>query len=1375
MGIKAHFLKDKNGNKFYPYAHANATFDSNGVKVEARLNSLDNNKVDKQDGKTLSSNDYTDDEKNKLASIQSGAEQNTQSDWNESDEISDAYIKNKPTKLPANGGNADTVNGHNVDSDVPANAKFTDTVYIHPDSMITPGTYKSVTVDSKGHVTSGTNPTTLSDYGIIDAASSADLSEETTRATTAESTLTENLKSEITRAKDAENTLSSNKLDKTTVATSSTLGLIKSGTDITVDSYGNVSVNDNSHKHTVSNISDLTATANELNVLDGITATTTELNYVDGVTSSIQAQLDGKSPTGHTHDDRYYTESEINEKISDVNDSISSHVYNTSNPHSVTKSQVGLGNVENKSSATIRGELTKTNVTTALGYTPYTPNEIDNKFATLETNIDWKESVSTYDDISTTYPNPVDGWTVNVKDTDYTYRYNGTSWVAISANAIPKATNSIDGLLSKEDHTNYEDANSKKHTHTNKSVLDGITSTLISDWNAAKTHADSAHAPSNAQANTIESIKVNGSIITPSSKSVDITVPTNNNQLTNGAGYITSSGTAKTISDTLPISKGGTGQTTGINAANALINSLSTNNSTPTDADYYISQYVGGGTTTTTYHRRPISALWNYIKSKLSAVATSGSYNDLINKPTIPTVGNGTITIIQNGATKGTFTTNQCGDTTIELTDDNTTYGIATQSTNGLESADDKKKLDGIAKGAEVNQNAFSNVIVGSTTISADSKTDSLTLVGNNITITPDADNDKVTLGITKSNITSALGYTPPTSNTNTTYSLSKSGSTITLTGSDGSETSVTDSDTNTTYSNFVKSGSNAKAGLVPAPPTTAGTTKYLREDGTWTIPPDNNTTYSDMTGATSSASGTHGLVPAPASGKQSSFLRGDGTWAIPTDTNTWKANSSSSEGYVASGSGQVNKVWKTDENGVPAWRDDKDTIYSHPTSDGNKHVPANGTTNNGKYLKATGTAGNYVWGSLVKDDITSALGYTPPTKDTTYGVATTSTPGLVKSGTDISVDSSGNVNVNDNSHKHTVSNISDLTANASELNIMDGVTASTEEINYLDGVTSNIQTQLNGKSATSHNHDSRYYTESEIDTKLNAKISLTQKGSANGVAELDENGLILASQLPSYVDDVIEGYLYNSKFYKESLHTTEIVGESGKIYIDLSNEECKTYRWSGTAFSVISDTIALGETSSTAYRGDRGKIAYNHSQSAHAPSGAQANVIETIKVNGTALTPSSKAVNITVPTKVSDLTNDSGFKTTDNNTTYTLTKSGSTIYLNGSDGSSSSVVDSDTDTTYSAATSTRLGLVKSGTDITVDANGNVSVNDDSHNHVISNIDGLQAALDGKSGSGHTHNVATSSANGFMSSTDKVKIDSVEIATVSEIQTYLGY
>ena len=69
---------------------------------------------------------------------------------------------------------------------------------------------------------------------------------------------------------------------------------------------------------------------------------------------------------------------------------------------------------------------------------------------------DWKDSVSTYSKIASTYPNPKDGWTVNVQDTDYTYRYNGTDWIAISANAIPKATSSTDGLFSKEDYGRFE-------------------------------------------------------------------------------------------------------------------------------------------------------------------------------------------------------------------------------------------------------------------------------------------------------------------------------------------------------------------------------------------------------------------------------------------------------------------------------------------------------------------------------------------------------------------------------------------------------------------------------------------------------------------------------------------------------------------------------------------------------------------------------------------------------------------------------------------------------------------------------------------------------------------------------------------------------
>lgn len=119
--------------------------------------------------------------------------------------------------------------------------------------------------------------------------------------------------------------------------------------------------------------------------------------------------------------------------------------------------------------------------------------------------------------------------------------------------------------------------------------------------------------------------------------------------------------------------------------------------------------------------------------------------------------------------------------------------------------------------------------------------------------------------------------------------------------------------------------------------------------------------------------------------------------------------------------------------------------------------------------------------------------------------------------------------------------------------------------------------------------------------------IPTAQKGTANGVASLDGTGKVPATQLPSYVDDVIEGYLSGGKFYKESSHTNEITAESGKIYVDITTS--KTYRWSGTAYVEISSSLALGITASTAFAGDKGQAAYEHSQAAHAPANAEANV----------------------------------------------------------------------------------------------------------------------------------------------------------------------
>lgn len=103
--------------------------------------------------------------------------------------------------------------------------------------------------------------------------------------------------------------------------------------------------------------------------------------------------------------------------------------------------------------------------------------------------------------------------------------------------------------------------------------------------------------------------------------------------------------------------------------------------------------------------------------------------------------------------------------------------------------------------------------------------------------------------------------------------------------------------------------------------------------------------------------------------------------------------------------------------------------------------------------------------------------------------------------------------------------------------------------------------------------------------------IPVSQKGAASGVAELDSSGKVPSAQLPSYVDDVVE---FASR---DSFPGT---GEDGKIYI--AEDTNLTYRWSGTQYVEISPSLALGETSSTAYRGDRGKTAYDHSQTTGNP-----------------------------------------------------------------------------------------------------------------------------------------------------------------------------
>lgn len=381
-------------------------------------------------------------------------------------------------------------------------------------------------------------------------------------------------------------------------------------------------------------------------------------------------------------------------KTNAIETSVSAHIGNTANPHKVTKAQIGLANVENKSSTQIRSELTKENVTNALGYTPIDESRIGaaNGVASLDASgripasqiPGGFDNIEEYDNLAAFPTTGEEGKIYVAKDTNITYRWTGSQYVEISPSLAlgETATTAYRGDRGKVayDHSQVSGNSTIHHTHANKELLDTYT----------QTEADLANAVSKVHEHGNKSV-LDG-----------IT-----------SDKVNSWDGKEDAFEVLPTTKGGTGTNAASKSAltSTLINSLSTESSTPKDADYYVSQHEGGGTTNTSYYRRPVSALWTYIKGKIESVlgltksnyagkaATAGTAD----KAVADKSGNDIETTYATKSELSTHTSN----TTVHITAEERTAwnakastSVATTSANGLMSKTDKAKLDGISSGA---------------------------------------------------------------------------------------------------------------------------------------------------------------------------------------------------------------------------------------------------------------------------------------------------------------------------------------------------------------------------------------------------------------------------------------------------------------------------------------------------------------------------------------------------------------------------------------------------------------------------------------------------------------------------------------------------
>ena len=572
---------------------------------------------------------------------------------------------------------------------------------------------------------------------------------------------------------------------KDNINTNTTYNLTKSGSTITLrgsdGSTFNVTDSNTVYGNATASAAGLMSAADKAK-LDGVAAgsnhvtvdaelSTTSTNPVQN--KVIKSALDGKSNTGHTHDDRYYTKTEVNTKLDGKSNTGHKHVkaditdFPTSMPASdvyawaktASKPSYTIGEVSgNLAASRISGTISAANL----------PSYVDDvlEYASLSKFPTTGESGKIY----------------TALDTNKIYRWSGSAYVVISETITLGTTHSSAGYgdESRAAYNHSTKTSGNPHHVTKADVGLGSVDNTADSAKSVKYAASAGSVawsnvsgkPSSMPASDVYSWAKQPSKPSYTASEVGAAPASHSHSylpLAGGTmtGCITRSGGGSWISARNNVVAYGKSVASGsynpvvgqktvkgswtignLASDERLVFSYDTDTNFNAGTNSSNTTYlpVGGdsqeiitsatiGSQSVRHANTAGSVAWSNVSGRPSSMPASDvyawakasskpsySWSEISGKPTIPSVGNGTVTITQNGATKGTFTLNQSGNATIALTDNNTVYSLpaATSST-----------LGGVK-------------------------------VGSNIT------NSSGTISLTKANVTAALGYTPPTSDTNT-------------------------------------------------------------------------------------------------------------------------------------------------------------------------------------------------------------------------------------------------------------------------------------------------------------------------------------------------------------------------------------------------------------------------------------------------------------------------------------------------------------------------------------------------------------------------------------------------------------------------------